>query len=473
MDRNRHLIRSIRAVLYATALAAAPLAAAPEFTLAASASATQLQQDGRRALDAGDYAKAAAVYAELAKQSDAEIDAALYWKAYAEFKARRAAEAKRTLDQFFAGHAKSRWARDAQALKVDVELALGGKPAVNAALADEELKLYALDGLMQMDPKQALPILKRFMAGQHSPRLKERALFVASQSELPEAQQLVLDAARNNADPDLQRRAVNILGASDEPKLIKALLEVYKSSNDQRVKRSVLDAWVAADAKDEVLAAARTEADPGLRRHAVHMLGALDATAELKNLLANEKDPGVRRAILDGFVAADDAKGILDVARGDPDAGMRRYAAQLLGAVDATEELRGLLRTEKDPGVRRAILEGFVAADDSEAVLEVARTESDPALRRYAIQMLGAFDGDDDEEPDVTGQVLEQIYAGAREPAEKRALIEALHARDDAKTILKLFRAEQDPALKRHMVQMLSTMDAPEAQQMLLEILDK
>jgi hypothetical protein len=71
----------------------------------------------------------------------------------------------------------------------------GDRPAATSE-DDEELKLYALDSLMQAEPEQAVPVLERLLAGNASSRLKERALFVLSQSDSPQG----------TGDPDAHRQ---------------------------------------------------------------------------------------------------------------------------------------------------------------------------------------------------------------------------------------------------------------------------
>ncbi len=54
----------------------------------------------------------------------------------------------------------------------------------------------ALNGLMNSNPERALPILEKLLAGSQSPRVKERALFVLSQSSAPQARETVVKFAK-------------------------------------------------------------------------------------------------------------------------------------------------------------------------------------------------------------------------------------------------------------------------------------
>jgi hypothetical protein len=69
--------------------------------------------------------------------------------------------------------------------------------------------------------------------------------------------------------------------------------------------------------------------------------------------------------------------------------------------------------------------------------------------------------------------VFEGLYRDAKDPADRDAVIDALQMRESAGPLVKMFRVETDPARKRRMLQALSMMDAPEAEKLLMEILDK
>ena len=62
------------------------------------------------------------------------------------------------------------------------------KPAAERAPTDdEELALAAMEGLMAQPPERALPIIKKVLAGSQTTLVKQRALFVLSQIDSPEA----------------------------------------------------------------------------------------------------------------------------------------------------------------------------------------------------------------------------------------------------------------------------------------------
>src|SRR5687767_10937243 len=113
------------------------------------------------------------------------------------------------------------------------------KPAAERAPnADEELAVAALEGLMAQPPERALPIIKKVLAGSQTPLVKHRALFVLSQIDSPEAQQILAQASRST-DAAMRGEAIRSIGIGGDPKALDALQEIYKTG-DFGVKQEVL-----------------------------------------------------------------------------------------------------------------------------------------------------------------------------------------------------------------------------------------
>src|SRR5262245_38775955 len=169
------LVRFIPALIVVLAAASAvPAGEAPH---------SEAYREGQRALEDRDWDRAAQIYEKIAVTKGSETDAALYWKAYADSKRNRKREALDGLHRLLTSYPKSAWADDAKALELELR---DGKDAKRVeAVDDEELKLYALDGLMQVEPDKAVSILEKLLAGDATPRVKQRALFVLSQSDSP------------------------------------------------------------------------------------------------------------------------------------------------------------------------------------------------------------------------------------------------------------------------------------------------
>src|SRR5206468_1347286 len=132
--------------------------------------------------------------------------------------------------------------------------------------SDEELKLIALNGLMQSDPDRALPLLDSLLKSAQPPKIKRQAIFVLAQSNSPKGQQLLEQVARGQGNPDLQLAAIRYLGERRRQGGSNPILaEIYASSNDVNVKRAILNAFQSARDKDRLLQIAKTEKQQDLR----------------------------------------------------------------------------------------------------------------------------------------------------------------------------------------------------------------
>jgi len=152
-----------------------------------------------------------------------------------------------------------------------------GKPVSPAATPDEEMKLLALNSLLDTDAEQALPALDKMIRGSQSPRLRQRALFVVSQSKSPQARAILTSVARSSADPDLQVQALKYLqmfGGAEDKKL---LSDLYSTSKDRDVKVRVIDALFEQGDARALVDMARKESDPDMRKRIVQRLSRMQA----------------------------------------------------------------------------------------------------------------------------------------------------------------------------------------------------
>src|SRR5262249_53681672 len=140
-------------------------------------------------------------------------------------------EALATIAELRRAHPQSRWLEDAKALEIDA-----GKPVSPESESDEELKLIALNGLMQSDPDRALPLLENLLKGNQPPRVKKRVVYVLAASDSPKAQQLLTQVAKGQGNPDVQLAAIQYLGGrrNDSGKA-QILMDIYASSNDPNI----------------------------------------------------------------------------------------------------------------------------------------------------------------------------------------------------------------------------------------------
>src|SRR5262245_44848235 len=83
-------------------------------------------REGQRALERENWDEASRIYAKLVSQASDETDAALYWKAYADWKRMQKKDAIEGLRKLYSSYPKSAWIDDAKALELEMR---EGQPA--------------------------------------------------------------------------------------------------------------------------------------------------------------------------------------------------------------------------------------------------------------------------------------------------------------------------------------------------------
>jgi HEAT repeat protein len=261
---------------------------------------------------------------------------------------------------------------------------------------------------MQQDESRAMPAIQQILNGNSSDKLKERALFVLSQSNSKQAQDLIGQIARGQSNPALQIKAIRMLSIRGNQSA-DLLADIYRHSANDAVKKAILQSYLITASPDKLVEAARNESNPQLVKTAVQSLGAMGASTQLQTLYNETKSHEVKDYIISGLIAAG-PKG-----------------AEVLGSI--------------------------------------ATTEQDPDLRRKAIRNLGIAGGS------ASAPKLVATYQNNADPETKKAAVEALFLANDAHDLVTLAKAEKDPALKQKIVQQLSIMQNPEATAYMLEIL--
>jgi HEAT repeat protein len=350
----------------------------------------ELYDDGREALDEDRYDQAEGKFKQLADLNGPQTDAALYWKAYAENRMGKRDAALGTIADLKRRFPQSRWQKDASALEIEVRQSTG-QPAHPETQTNDELKMLAIQGLMNSDPERALPLLEKVLNGTGSPKEKSKALFVIAQSGSPQSREVLGRIARGQSNPELQRKAVEYLGIFGGAEARKTLAEVYASSGDASVKRGILRSYMIGGDHERLFAAAKGEKDESLRREAIRQLGLVHGTNELEQLYQTETSSDVRREILQAFFLSGDSARLMQAAQSEKDPELRRAAIRNLGLVnsdDSGKALQSIYAKETDRSVREEVLNAFFLQGNATALVAIARNEKDPELKKTAVQKL-------------------------------------------------------------------------------------
>ena len=350
----------------------------------------ELYDDGREDLDDDRYDRAAEKFRQLAEMNGPQTDAALYWKAYAENRLGKRDAALTTVADLKRRFPQSRWQKDATALEIEVKQS-AGQTVKPADQSDEELKMLAIQGLMNSDAERAMPLLEKVINGPGSPKEKSKALFVLAQSGSPQAREILGRIARGQTNPELQRKAVEYLGLFGGAEARKTLAEVYASSGDASVKHAILRSYMIGGDHERLFAAAKGEKDESLRREAIRQLGLVHGTNELEQLYQTETSPDVRREILQAFFLAGDSARLVKAAQGEKDSELRRAAIRNLGLIhsdDSGKALQEIYNRETDHAVKAEVLNAYFLQGNAKALVAIARSEKDPELKKTAVSKL-------------------------------------------------------------------------------------
>ena len=259
-------------------------------------------EQARGLIERDQYDRALQALDRVIERRGTRTDAAMYWKAYSLSKLSRTPEALSVLGDLQKQFASSAWVKDARALEVEVRQQAG--QAVPADSTDDEVKLLALRGLMQTDPEAGVPIIEKMLAGTASVRVKDRALFVLSQSRSTRARDVMGGVARNASNPDLRLRAIRYLGMRPDADSRQVLDELYRSSTDVEVKRAILRSFTmsnGANTSERLAQIARTEKDPELQQTAIRMLGMIgqsDAVDALRSIYTADSSVETRKTVI-------------------------------------------------------------------------------------------------------------------------------------------------------------------------------
>ena len=347
-----------------------------------------LYEEGNDALDDHDWSRAVKAFDRVAKMKMAHAAAALYFKATAQAEMGNRSEAIATLLDLQQTYPKSKWADDAKKLELEVRQK-SGEHIEPRHVDDEELKLMALNGLMQSDPERALPIIESILSGNQSAKLKEKALFVLSQSSSPRAMEILTRIAKLGS-PDLQGRAIRFLGISGGSRARDVLAEVYSTSTNVDVKKEVLKAYMISGDRAHLLSLAKGESNPELRAEAVMQLGVNGARAELAELYATEPTFEVKKKIIQAMFIGGNAEKLSEIARSEKNAELKTTAIHNLGLMGPSTGpmLVQLYQSDAREDVRHAVVQGLFLQNNARALVELARAEKDRDLKHDIVQKL-------------------------------------------------------------------------------------
>jgi TolA-binding protein len=348
-----------------------------------------MYQNGLRNIENHQYDQALSEFNMVVSRAGVRAEGALYWKAYVLNKLGHAADAQAAIDTLRKSYPSSQWLDDAKALELEVKQSKG--PVSPESETDDDIKVLALNGLMQSDPEKALPQVENLLKGPHSPKLKRQALYVIAENNTPRAQQMLEQIARGG-NPDLQVRAIQFMSEKRNPNTPKILLEIYTSTSDPAVKRAILETFSNNRDKDRLLMILKSERDGNLRRQAIDRLGDVDGQPELWQIYQSETTTEGKMAVLEAMHHNGNIDKLVEVARTDKEPKVRQRAIEAIANQDAgspTSALVALYSSEQDERVKSTIIDHLSGRrGDCKPLVDVAKSEKDIKMKMRLVERL-------------------------------------------------------------------------------------
>jgi tetratricopeptide (TPR) repeat protein len=357
-----------------------------------------LYREGTGNIDEGRYDQAVIRFNRLLETDSkwSRADGAYYWKAYALNKLGKRDEALAAVGEIQKQFPQSKWIADAKALQVEIQQA-AGHPVSPDSLDDQDLKLLAINALMNSDAEHAVPLLEKVLNDpKNNLGVKSKALFVLAQSRSDKGRDIVAAYAKSGANPDLQLKAVGYLGAFRSKEAPQLLADIYAANNDVAVRRAALRGMANARDSAHLLNLAKTESNVDLRREAIRSLGNMQAVSELSQLYASESNAELKQTILSGLMSSRASDKLFEIARNEKNAELRgdaiRYLANMRGD-KAADGLATLYGGESDKNVKAQIIRSLGSQGAGKQLVEVTRNEKDRELKAEGVQWLGRMRG--------------------------------------------------------------------------------
>jgi len=415
-----------------------------------------LYRAARRSFNRNEYTTAAELYTQLIKRypRSAYTGDAHYWAAFALFRTGDGSslkQARTLLDTQERSYAQASTRRDAPQLYTRIQTALaqqGDEPAsiwirdhaatprapaaprAPTAVAgptaptapsagpagptcpasedeDDDVRMQALNGLLQMNSENAVPILKRVLQKRDpcSASLRRKAVFLISQKRSDETEDVLLDVAQHDPDGDVRGQAVFWLSQVNTDRAVALLDSILRSTTDEELQDKAIFALSQQHSPRAGAAlrayVERSDVRTEARAKAIFWLGQqrnADNAAYLRGLYAKLTDEDLREKVifsLSQMGGAENLRWLMDIALNEhEDIEQRKKALFWAGQSHETDlaQLTGLYDRIQSQEMKEQLI--FVYAQRHEAaaldkLIDIARRDPDRELRKKALFWIG------------------------------------------------------------------------------------
>ncbi|MDT5272256.1 MAG: hypothetical protein QOH49_4442 [Acidobacteriota bacterium] len=357
---------------------------------------------GRSFVDEQNWEKAAATFDRFVVQfpSDKNVDAALYWLAYAHNKQGNAQAAEGTLTRLLQSYPRSSWAGDARALRLEV-LSKLGRPVttVNENDPNDELRIIALKTLCENDRVGCSARVAEVLRTNKSARVKEAAIILLGRYGGTEAVPSLIQMSRTEPDEKLRMRAISALGSTNDERALDVFREI--AMGPTYADLSPTDSAIHALASHENARAVTILGEVAMRGQN------LRARTHAIELLARRRGDNVVDELLRLYDAV-------------PEVQVKKYVVAAFGNRKDPRALAKLIeiaRSGADVQLRAQAIHAIPNRGDEQdldVLLPLYDSERDNDLKDHLLQAIGQYQNQ------RSYQKLEQIVRNSAEPLDRR-----------------------------------------------------
>jgi outer membrane protein assembly factor BamD (BamD/ComL family) len=152
-----------------------------------------------------------------------------------------------------------------------------------------EVKIIAIDTLLNMDPQKAFPILEKIILKPNDQKLKERAIFVLAQRADPRVIPLLTKVILEDKNTRIREKAVFWLGQMGSPESLKQLVNIYPSISEYKVKKKIISSISQSGSKQaakHLIYLYKRETNLDLKKKIIFWLGT-SGTKEAQEFILN------------------------------------------------------------------------------------------------------------------------------------------------------------------------------------------
>jgi TolA-binding protein len=272
---------------------------------------------------------------------------------------------------------------------------------------DSDVRIMALNSLLQMNADQAVPLLERVLSRRDacSVGMRRKAVFILSQKRTDRTADLLLRVAREDPSAEVREQAIFWLGNTRDPRVVDILADIVRNSNDPAAQEKAIFALsqTRSERAYEFLRdiAGNARASDRVREQAIFWLGQnrnASTSAFLRELYGRETDEGIKDKIIFQLSQRRDAESqqwLLGIAMNERESPqMRKQALFWAGQQRAVSgsDLGSIYDRVSDREMKEQVIFVLSQRNDSTAIdklMDIVRRDPDSKLRSNAMFWLG------------------------------------------------------------------------------------